>query len=286
MKKNKISLFTHNKARLFVLFLALFVINGHFYLRYYENVMEVLKHIPIPVINCYSTPSTVFACPVGLLQHFIAIGTFTFATMGILIIFGALIGRWTCGWLCPFGFLQEFIYHAPIKKISIPRWTGIFKYLVLFGLVILAPRFITNELGLADTWFCKVCPVGCLEAGIPVPIVRPDIRYLIGTMYWIKIVILFVTVLIPSLFIKRPFCSVFCPLGAFYGMFNNISLLKLKFNKNKCNSCGLCKRECPIGLDPTKDYGSPDCILCMNCTKEFCNAITPHFTLKNIKEKL
>jgi polyferredoxin len=275
--KTKVTLFTRNKLRLFVLFLALFVINGHFYVGHYEKVMEVLKNVPIPVLNCYSSPTTVWACPVGLIQHFLVLGSFTFATLGILLIIGALIGRWACGWLCPFGFLQELL--------SLPRWTRYLRYGILLVVVIIFPMFLTNDIGLTETWFCNFCPAGCLEAGIPVPIMDASLRYLIGTMYWIKIALLIGVVIIPSMFIKRPFCQTICPLGTIMGLCNSFSLLKLKFNHTKCVQCGLCAKDCPMGLDPTKEYGSPDCILCMNCTKEFCHAITPHFTNSYIKEE-
>ena len=280
----KITLFTRNKIRLFVLFLALFVINGHFYVKHYEKVMEVLKHIPIPVLNCYSSPTTVWACPIGIIQHFFVLGSFSFATFGILLIIGALIGRWACGWLCPFGFLQEALYHIPVKKFTLPKWMPHLRYLVLLLMVILFPLFLKNDIGLTETWFCNYCPAGCLEAGIPVPIMDASLRYLIGTMYWIKIALLIFVVIIPSMFIKRPFCRTICPLGTIMGTFNSFSLLKLKFNHNKCSHCGLCALDCPMGLDPTTQYGSSECILCMNCTKEFCGAIKPHFTNNYIKE--
>lgn len=283
--KNKINLFSRNKIRLFVLVLSLFVINGHFYVKYYQGIQDVLKHIPLPVLNCYSTPSTVFSCPMGLIQHFFNIGFMTFATVGILLLFGALIGRWACGWLCPFGFFQEVLYHIPVKKFKLPKWSRYAKYLIfLLGIVIL-PMFLKNSIGIGETWFCNYCPAGCLEAGIPVPLMNPDLRYLIGTMYWVKLAILVFVVIIPSMFVKRPFCSTICPLGLFMGFTNSFSFLKLKYEAKECNSCGMCSKHCPMGLDPTKEYGSVECILCMNCTKEWCDAITPHYTNKYLKEK-
>ncbi len=283
--KKKINLFSRNKIRLFVLFLALFVINGHFYVKYYEGVMEILKHIPLPVLNCYSSPSTVWACPIGLLQHFIVIGSFSFATLGILLLIGAFIGRWACGWLCPFGFLQEALYHIPTRKFKLPMWTKYIKYVIFVAGVIILPMFLKNEIGMTETWFCNFCPAGCLEAGIPVPIMDPSLRYLIGTMYWIKIAILILVVIIPSIFIKRPFCSIICPLGTLMGVCNSFSFLKLRFDRSKCVDCGLCSTDCPMGLNPTTDYGSPECILCMNCTKEFCSAIKPEFNNKFVERK-
>jgi polyferredoxin len=279
--------FHHNKIRTFILFLSLFVINGHIYLYKYPAIEEIFKHMPLPVLNCYSSPSTIWSCPVGLLQHFLVIGSFTFATLGILLIFGTLVGRWFCGWVCPFGFIQELLFRIPARKFKLPAWSRHLKYLVFLVLVILMPMFYKNSVGITETWFCNFCPAGCLEAGIPVPLINADLRYLIGTMYWIKIVILAVLVLIPSVFIKRPFCSTICPLGLMMGWSNRFSFLKLSYDKSKCNSCGLCSIDCPMELDPTTQYDSDECIKCMNCTKEWCNAIKPYFsnTIKNKKKQ-
>lgn len=276
--------FTHNKIRMFILFLSLFVINGHIYLKNYGVIAEVFKHIPLPVLNCYSSPTTIWACPAGLIQHFFVIGSFTFATVGILMLFGVLIGRWFCGWVCPFGLVQEMLFRIPTPKFKLPEWMRSTKYLIFIFMIVLMPMFFKNSIGMTETWFCNFCPAGCMEAGIPVPIIEPSLRYLIGTMYWIKIVILVVLVLIPSLFIKRPFCSTICPVGLMMGITNKFSFLKLRYDESKCNQCGICSVDCPMGLDPTKDYGSIECIKCMNCTKEWCGSIKPYFS-NTIKDK-
>ena len=279
--------FSLNRIRLIVLFLSLFVINGHFYVLNYPKMAEIFKHVPLPILNCYSAPTTIFSCPAGFIQHFLVIGGFTFATVGILLLFGAFLGRWFCGWVCPFGLFQEALFMVPFKKFALPRWTGNIKYLIFIIMVILMPMFFKNSIGMTETWFCNFCPAGCLEAGIPVPIINPSVRYLIGTMYWIKLAILVLVVFIPSLFIKRPFCSTICPVGLMMGWTNKFSFHKLAYNESNCNNCGLCSRDCPMGLDPTVDFDSAECIRCMNCTKEWCNAITSEFNIKqsNIENK-
>jgi polyferredoxin len=286
MKQRKLKkYFELNKIRAIVLFLALFVINGHFYVLNYPKMAEIFKHIPLPILNCYSTPTTIWSCPAGLIQHFLVIGGFTFATIGILLIFGALLGRWFCGWICPFGLFQEILYWIPAKKFELPKWTRGIKHFIFLIMVILMPMYFKNSIGMTETWFCNFCPAGCLEAGIPTVIIDPSIRYLIGTMYWIKIAILVILVIIPSIFIKRPFCTTICPVGLMMGFTNRFSFLKLSFNKSKCNNCGLCSVDCPMGLNPTTDFNSSECIRCMNCTKEWCGAIKPEYSVKTVKIK-
>lgn len=301
--KKKFSFYEHNWTRFFVLFLSLFVINGHFYVRYYPKIKDLLMHIPIPVLNCYSVPSTTFACPVGTFQHFLAIGSFSLVTFGILLLVGGLIGRLTCGWICPFGFFQELLHLIPTPKFKIPDWARYIKYAVLVIFVVLMPIFVAmhtsaetgktspalisqlpqeeQELANGETWFCKlICPAGTAGAGIPHVIMDNDLQALVGTMFWWKIGIL-AFVIAASIFTRRPFCTVVCPLGAFLGLFNRISYLKLRFIKKHCYNCNLCIRDCPMGLDPRKDFQSPECIRCMNCVKKKCFAIK---TYKSISD--
>ena len=64
-----------------------------------------------PGINCYSCPGAVGACPLGSLQGAFSAGKSTlFYVGGILMLYGLMFGRMICGWLCPFGFIQDLIY--------------------------------------------------------------------------------------------------------------------------------------------------------------------------------
>lgn len=301
--KQKFNFFAHNYSRLFVLFLASFVINGHFYVKFYPQVNEFLKNVPIPVLNCYSVPTTVFACPVGTFQHFLVIGFFSFITMAMLLLVGGLLGRWTCGWLCPFGFVQELLHLIPSPKFKIPHWMRYIKYVILVVFVIIMPLFVTlqhsaetgkdqvklipslpedeQEFAQGETWFCRlICPAGTLGAGVPHALMDKDLQNLIGTLYWWKIALM-LFFLTASVFTRRPFCTTICPLGAFLGLFNNISLLKLTFIKEHCYNCNLCIRDCPMGLDPRKDFQSPECIRCLNCVKKKCNAIQTYTSISS-----
>lgn len=72
----------------------------------------VIKQIPAPWYICWSDPLAIAACPLGTIQHFTGSGHFTYFTIGLLGLIGVLIGRMTCGWSCPMGFLQEMIYKS------------------------------------------------------------------------------------------------------------------------------------------------------------------------------
>ena len=74
------------------------------------------KGVCFPVLNCYACPLAAVACPIGSLQHFSAIHVFPFYTVGILGLVGSVVGRMTCGWICPFGFTMQ----VQVNALGIP----------------------------------------------------------------------------------------------------------------------------------------------------------------------
>jgi polyferredoxin len=185
--------------------------------------------------------------------------------LGILGAVGSLIGRIPCGWLCPFGFIQELFYKIPTPKLQIPKFLSYFRYVVLALMVILLPLLIVDEFGYGETWFCKwICPAGTLEAGIPLVALNAGIRSQIGFMFSWKmgILILFLAWMI---FSQRPFCRTTCPLGAIFGLFNKASLFRMVVDDEKCIQCNKCYRNCPVKVKVHETPNSPDCIRCLKC---------------------
>ncbi|MEO0135667.1 MAG: 4Fe-4S binding protein, partial [candidate division WOR-3 bacterium] len=90
-----------------------------------------LKSFLVPILNCWSTPTTWFSCPLGAYQHSIIIKDFPFYTLGLFFIIGAFVGRMACGWLCPFGLFQDLLFKISKKKISLPKITPLFT-IILF----------------------------------------------------------------------------------------------------------------------------------------------------------
>ena len=80
----------------------------------------VTKNVCTPGLNCYSCPGAVTACPLGAIQNaFYDSGKRApYYMLGILMLYGVLLGRWICGWLCPFGFVQELLYKIKTPKIK------------------------------------------------------------------------------------------------------------------------------------------------------------------------
>lgn len=228
----------------------------------------------MPVLNCYSCPGALGACPIGSLQT--ALGTkhrFPFYVLGVLMLFGVLFGRLVCGLLCPFGLVQDLLDKIPVKKLRVPRRIDrparYVKYLVLAVLVVLLPTFATGAGGIAPPYFCKyLCPAGTLEGGIPHVLLNPQLRRVAGALFDWKLAVLVVIVL-ASTVLHRPFCRYLCPLGAFYALFNRFSFFQMHVDRDKCVGCRACERACPMAVEVTKNINSAECIRCGKC-KSVC----------------
>ncbi len=250
------------------------------------------KSVCVPGLNCYSCPGAVGSCPVGALQSSLSSREhkFSFYISGFLILVGALLGRFVCGWLCPFGLVQDLLYKIPffrkLKKLPGDKFLKFLKYFILVVFVILLPLFVVDAFGMGETWFCKyICPSGTLGAGVPLAVLNEGIRNAIGWLYTWKVAILVVIVFL-SILVYRPFCRYLCPLGAFYGLFNKISLYRYRIDESKCTSCGACQKACKIDIKTFKDPNSMECIRCGDCIKS-CphNAIKKNFINKESETK-
>jgi len=239
------------------------------------------KMVCAPGLNCYSCPGAVLACPIGSLSASLQDLNYKlpFYMIGTILAFGAFFGRTICGWLCPFGFIQELLDKIPLPKLPKSRVTrrlSLLKYLVLVGLVIAVPLFYRVFTGVAYPAFCAwLCPAGTLQAGIPLIIANPPLRALLGWLFSWKILFLALT-LVACLFIYRPFCRWLCPLGALLSFFNRFSLLGYRVDKNRCTACGNCVASCKMDVHRVSDR---ECIQCGRC-RMTCTAGVINFSIR------
>ena len=225
------------------------------------------KSVCVPGLNCYSCPGAVGACPIGSLQNGLSGMSFRlpYYVLGLLIFFGAILGRAICGFLCPFGLLQDLLHKIPfpkkIKTFKGDRNLRKLKYLVLIVLVVLVPVFVK-----LTPAFCKyVCPSGTLS-GVLLALSDTRLFAVLGGRFMWKLSILILCI-IAALMIYRPFCKYICPLGAIYSPFNKIALLHMNCDKVACINCGACSRVCGMGADPSEDPDDLECIRCGECIK-------------------
>ena len=143
------------------------------------------KTVCVPGLNCYSCPAASGACPIGAFQAVVGSSKFSFSyyITGFLILLGVLLGRFICGFLCPFGWFQELLHKIPTKKLSTKKLKPLtyLKYAVLLVMVFLLPAFLVNDVGMGDPFFCKyLCPQGVLEGGAGQPVYL-EIQYSAGS---------------------------------------------------------------------------------------------------------
>ena len=149
------------------------------------------KTVCVPGLNCYSCPAATGACPIGAFQAVVGSSKFKFSyyITGFFILLGVTLGRFICGFLCPFGWFQDLLHKIPGKKFSTARLKPLryLKYIILIVFVILLPMLVTNSIGMGDPFFCKyICPQGVLEGAIPLSLGNAAIRSALGKLFSFK----------------------------------------------------------------------------------------------------
>lgn len=263
--------FKTTKLRLSVQLLYTVITNGYLYGFLNGKIYKgSLKYACVPGLNCYSCPGAVGSCPMGALQAALNQRNFEipFAVLGFFFVFGSLLGRFVCGWLCPFGLLQDLLHKIPLfrkrKQLPYHKILKYGKYLVLFGLVIVGSLFLFTGFAKIPA-FCKyLCPSGTFLGALPLLGADEQLRAQAGGLFFWKLGVLLVLVVL-SIKVYRPFCQYLCPLGAVYGWFNKFSLVQIHWEKDACISCTACQKACPVNLSPEKISVSSECIRCGKC---------------------
>ncbi len=256
-----------HKFRTFIQSISLLLLHSSFW------PIVGTKAYCVPVLSCPSCALSWFACPVGVLAHFGDWATFPLLALGMLMLIAVLVGRLFCGWICPFGFLQDLLHKVPTKKYRLPDWTGYTKYAVLLGMVILVPLFLGVN---SDLFFCNYCPAAAIQVTIPSLLggggFSAETALVLGIL---------AAIVVLSIFTKRGFCKMLCPIGAFMAPFNLISFWRVKPPTENCISCRQCDRRCPAGISPFSNISrnrdpnlALDCIACHEC-QEVCPAKEP-----------
>jgi polyferredoxin len=176
----------------------------------------------------------------------------------ILVILGSVIvGGVFCGWVCPFGTIQEFINSIKVKlKIksfnvnyklhNIFKWLRYVFWIILFTF---SGSIIAQKLDLYNprSQFFKV--INTKEVGNHIA-------------FYLMLFIFFI-----SLFIDRFFCNYMCPMGAKIGLMSLIRPFSIKRNTKTCINCKLCEKKCPMKINVSKirDMHNPHCIGCLKC---------------------
>ena len=180
--------------------------------------------------------------------YYLFTGVFEAATIHYAVakIFGPLVfGRGWCGYACWTAMVLDFLPYKvpahPRKKLGWIRYVTFCASLVFVGALFLAK-------------------VGNLERIMFRAFIAGNAVY-----YAVGIVLAFVFK------DNRAFCKYVCPITVFLKPMSYFSLFRIRCDKEKCISCGKCRRVCPMDVDVTdnsrKRLNGTECILCMECVK-------------------
>lgn len=266
---DKLRLWAQNHRRKIIQLYAALLYNAH--LRGFATgriFTGVTKTLCVPGLNCYSCPGATAACPLGALQNALASSTTRapFYVLGIIALFGLILGRAICGWLCPFGLIQELLHKIPtpkIKKSRVTRALSWLKYVILGLFVVVLPlAYALKDVPLPA--FCKyICPAGTLEGALAL-LAHPDnsgLFAMLGALFSWKLTLM-IAILIACVFAYRAFCRFLCPLGAIYGLFSKLAFVGVSVDQPKCIGCDKCIRQCPMDV---RHVGDHECIHCGRC---------------------
>ena len=219
-----------------------------------------------PFLYCHACPYSIAGCPIGIIEHAIYKKHFNLFLLlyPILMIasLSMIIGRAICGWMCPIGSLQRITSTERLTKLSrkiphsIERFLRYAKYINLILFVFLTPHFL-------GFMFTDICPIGFLVGTIPLSILYPG-RFSPNEFFPFALMVFIAFIILIFLF-NRGWCKFFCPVGAFIGLFNKVSLLRIEVDKSKCVHCNACIKVCPMGVDVPNVERSRECILCGRC---------------------
>lgn len=191
-------------------------------------------------VTCANCPLSFGICPVGTLQRAAFIPSFPlYSTLFIIGVTGYIFGTLTCGWACPVGFVQDlFSAVSPKKKkIRVPDRLRLGRYFVLAVLVVLV--FVELRLHYFSSRGIYVLNEAVIFGG-----------FILAAAAFVS---------------KRAFCKTLCPLGLVYGLFNKVSLVRVRLRK--CLNCKVCLDRCVADIDPSAQVNKDWCVKCYNCQK-------------------
>jgi len=217
-----------------------------------------------------SSASLHAVCPFGgvvSIYEYITTGMFvrkihesSFVLMLIMFVLAVGFGALFCGWICPLGTFQELLGKVG-KKIFKNKYNNFIPYkydkylrFLRYGMLIWV-IYMTAQSG--KLIFQNIDPYYAL------------FNFWTGEVAVSGLIVLIVIIII-SLFMERPWCKYACPYGALLGIFNIISVFKIRRDSLSCISCGACDRACPMNImvSENKIIRNHQCIACMKCTSE------------------
>ncbi len=268
---------------------------------FFSAIIFNLGSLPLllPVLWTWGIEPNAMGDAFTALQLMLYDAVFPWLAIASFLIIGMLLGKSLCGWVCPFGFIQDLIGFIKRKKMEISPRTHesmiYIKYAVLGITLFVSITFSVSEvmgtsrgyegaLGVfAKAPFTTLSPAETLFAALPRMVLDfsralsqiPFLEALSGVsnlppLFWVQLSIM-IGVLVFSAYVPRGWCKYFCPHGAIMAVMNRFSFLGLRRDLVKCikGECRLCVEACPMNvriLDlPWEKFSDPECTYCLTC---------------------
>jgi len=236
---------------------------------------------------------------------------FPWLAIASFLVIGILVGKSLCGWVCPFGFIQDLVGFTKRKQTEFSPRThesmiyvkyGILGITLFICLTFSATKLVgvsggyESALGIfVRTPFTTLSPAETLFATLPkmvrdfsnaVSANQVDVFSGIASLsplFWVQLFIM-AGVLVFAAYVPRSWCKYFCPHGAIMAILNRFSFLGLRRDPVKCakGECRLCVEACPMRVPildlPWEKFTDPECIYCLKCADACPNkAIKPKY---------
>ncbi|MHC4957712.1 MAG: 4Fe-4S binding protein [Planctomycetota bacterium] len=223
-----------------------------------------------PFLNCQACEMATGACPIGQVQNSMITGSVPVLAAGVILATASLLGRWICGWLCPFGLFSDITDRASLKRCKPAHgWRAggfVVAALLLVGAGVFAWAGIRSQAPFCST----VCASGKLYGLLPYygTTAAGEVARAPLTGSLVYHAALFALLIMAMIAISgRAFCRYLCPLGAVLGLGNRIAAVRIAHHDAACTGCNQCLDQCPMGIDLAKRDFLTDtsCIRCGRC---------------------
>jgi len=242
----------------------------------------------LPIRVGLSNPYVIISDAWMLMEIMLGMAIVPLVAIASIALFTLILGRATCGWVCPFGLINDIVGALGKKKRLSPQTViSLWKFaLFLAGLFI----FIDISVYYNEVAGSSIKNYFGAFSGAPSTFLDP-VTTMFSLMFWMSYhdkwpsdlnewfnlpaelywrLFLLAIIIVAILFIPRFYCKALCPLGAIMGLGSEFALLTLYVSKGRCDECKICERVCPMDVPilnflDSGEIRHPQCILCLKC---------------------
>lgn len=260
----------------------------------------------LPIVQSPGVPQKTVSDAFSALQVMLYQRIFPWLPIASFLLTAVILGRALCGWVCPFGFIQDLLVYVKKRhtRVSLRTHGGMLKvkYGILAAVLFISVTLsISLALGVGKSYesaigvfapapFNALSPADTLFAILPrmvLMIVYAPEALIVGIisdpLFWVRLTIM-IAIIVLAVYVPRSWCRYFCPIGALLAVLNRFSFLGLKRDPLRCTraGCRTCVDACPMMVRilelPWEKFTDSECIYCLKCV-DACptRAIKPKF---------